>query len=96
MALALGSFGFTRRDQTQYFTATVDEGDIQAVVNATGAINAVTTVQVGSQVSGNIAELNADFNSHVTKGQVVARIDPAIFRRASCKRKLMWPTARQV
>ncbi len=80
VALALGTFGFTRREHVQYFPATVEQGDIQAVVNATGTINAVTTVQVGSQVSGNIAELNADFNSHVTKGQVVARIDPAIFQ----------------
>ncbi len=80
VALALGTFGFTRREQVQYFPSTVEQGDIQAVVNATGTINAVTTVQVGSQVSGNIAELNADFNSHVTKGQVVARIDPAIFQ----------------
>jgi ABC-type lipoprotein export system ATPase subunit/multidrug efflux pump subunit AcrA (membrane-fusion protein) len=80
VALAVGTFGFTRRENVQYFPATVEQGDIQAVVNATGTINAVTTVQVGSQVSGNIAELNADFNSHVTKGQVVARIDPAIFQ----------------
>jgi len=80
VALALGTFGFTRREHVQYFPAAVEQGDIEAVVNATGTINAVTTVQVGSQVSGNIAELNADFNSHVTKGQVVARIDPAIFQ----------------
>ncbi|HXE74241.1 MAG TPA: efflux RND transporter periplasmic adaptor subunit [Candidatus Xenobia bacterium] len=80
VVVALATFGFTRRDHVQYFPATVEQGDIQAVVNATGTINAVTTVQVGSQVSGNIAELHADFNSHVTQGQVVARIDPAIFQ----------------
>ena len=52
---ALATFGFTRRENVQYFPATVEQGDIQAVVNATGTINAVTTVQVGSQVSWNIA-----------------------------------------
>ncbi|MGB9105416.1 MAG: efflux RND transporter periplasmic adaptor subunit, partial [Terriglobales bacterium] len=52
------------------------------VVEATGTINAVTTVQVGSQVSGTIQKLAADFNSHVTKNQVIAEIDPALFRGA--------------
>ena len=64
----------------QYFSAPVEQGDIQALVNATGTINAVTTVQVGSQVSGMVAELSADFNSQVKKGEVVARIDAALFR----------------
>ncbi len=64
----------------QYYTAKVEKGDIAQVVQATGTINAVTTVQVGSQVSGNISQMFADFNSHVTKGQVIAQIDPAIFR----------------
>ncbi|MBI2955914.1 MAG: efflux RND transporter periplasmic adaptor subunit [Acidobacteria bacterium] len=66
--------------EVQYFTAPVEQGDILAVVNATGTINAVTTVQVGTQVSGMVAELSADFNSRVRKGQVIARIDPAIFQ----------------
>ena len=64
----------------QYFTAPVEQGDIQALVNATGTINAVTTVQVGSQVSGMVAELSVDFNSRVQKDEVIARIDPALFR----------------
>ena len=51
-------------------------------VEATGTINAVITVQVGSQVSGTIAKLNADFNSRVHKGDVVALIDPALFKGA--------------
>ena len=50
------------------------------MVEATGTINAVTTVQVGSQVSGTISRLNADFNSRVKKGQVVAQIDPSLFQ----------------
>jgi len=68
------------RSAVQYYAAKVEKGDISQVVQATGTINAVTTVQVGSQVSGTIARLFADFNTQVTKDQVVAQIDPAIFR----------------
>lgn len=63
----------------QYTTAPVSRGTIRALVEATGTINAVTTVQVGSQVSGTISRLNADFNSQVKKGQVIAQIDASIF-----------------
>ena len=73
------AFQFKGNDKPQYFTARVDRGDIREVVEATGTINAVTTVQVGSQVSGTISRLNADFNSQVKKGQVVAQIDPSLF-----------------
>ena len=74
-------YAFGRRGSAapQYFTADVERGDIRAQVDATGTINAVTSVQVGSQVSGTISQLNADFNSQVKKGQVIARIDPSIF-----------------
>ncbi len=78
--LLAGYWTFGNRQAVQYYTAKVEKGDIAQVVQATGTINAVTTVQVGSQVSGNIAQLFADFNSHVKKGQVIAQIDPAIFR----------------
>jgi HlyD family secretion protein len=57
----------------------VERGSITAAISATGNLNAVTTVQVGSQVSGQIKELFVDFNSVVTKGQIIARIDPQIF-----------------
>ena len=60
----------------------MERGDIHDVVEATGTINSVITVQVGSQVSGSIAKLNADFNSRVHKGDVVALIDPALFKGA--------------
>src|SRR3984893_19360606 len=73
------AFQFKGNDKPQYFTTKVDRGDIREVVEATGTINAVTTVQVGSQVSGTISRLNADFNSRVKKGQVVAQIDPSLF-----------------
>src|SRR6266566_4737582 len=75
-------FGLNRGAQAQHFTAKVERGEIDDVVEATGTINAVITVQVGSQVSGTIAKLNADFNSRVHKGDVVALIDPALFKGA--------------
>lgn len=68
------------RQAIQYYTAKVDRGEVSQVVQATGTINPVTSVQVGSQVSGNILKLFADFNSVVKKGQVVAQIDPAVFQ----------------
>jgi HlyD family secretion protein len=76
------AFGLNRSTQAQHFTAKVERGEIDDVVEATGTINAVITVQVGSQVSGSIAKLNADFNSRVHKGDVVALIDPALFKGA--------------
>jgi HlyD family secretion protein len=66
--------------QPGYITAAIDRGDIEAAITATGNVNAVKTVQVGSQVSGNILALYADFNTKVKAGQLVARIDPAIFQ----------------
>ncbi|MHB8608971.1 MAG: efflux RND transporter periplasmic adaptor subunit [Candidatus Acidiferrales bacterium] len=76
------AFGLNRSTQVENFTAKVERGEIDDVVEATGTINAVITVQVGSQVSGTIAKLNADFNSRVHKGDVVALIDPALFKGA--------------
>jgi HlyD family secretion protein len=61
-------------------TAVVSRGDVVQSVKATGTLAAVTTVQVGSQVSGTIASLQADFNSQVKKGQVVARLEPSLFQ----------------
>src|SRR6266852_5258721 len=76
------AFGLNRGGAAQHFTAKVERGEIDDVVEATGTINAVITVQVGSQVSGTIAKLNVDFNSRVHKGNVVALIDPALFQGA--------------
>src|SRR5438876_3122935 len=76
------AFGLNHNNAPQHFTAKVEKGEIHDVVEATGMINAVITVQVGSQVSGTIAKLNADFNSRVHKGDVVALIDPALFKGA--------------
>lgn len=74
--------GLNRNGQVQNFTAKVERGDVNDVVEATGTINAIITVQVGSQVSGTIAKLFVDFNSRVHKGDVIALIDPALFQGA--------------
>src|SRR5689334_19760565 len=63
-----------------YQTATITRGPITQAVTATGTLNPVVNVQVGSQVSGNVSKLFADFNSQVKAGQVVAQIDPALFQ----------------
>ncbi len=60
-------------------TAEVTEGDVIATVEASGTLEAVTTIEVGTQVSGTIKTLGADFNSQVRKGQVVAELDPSLF-----------------
>lgn len=65
-----------------YRTALVEAGDIRASVSATGALSAVRTVEVGTQVSGQIAELRADFNDRVKRGQLIARIDPILQSQA--------------
>jgi len=72
---------YTRRNRTeiQVQTTPLTRGDIVDTVGATGTLQAVTTVQVGSQVSGNIQWLGADFNSIVKQGQVIARLDPSLF-----------------
>jgi HlyD family secretion protein len=79
---AVVTVGFLARGHSGYSATyrfvTVDRGDIESTVSSTGTLNAVTTVQVGAQVSGQIAELHADFNSHVRRGQLIARLDPAL------------------
>jgi HlyD family secretion protein len=67
--------GGSKKDE-QYKTEKIDRGNITMTVTATGTISAVTTVQVGSQVSGVISRLYANFNSHVTQGQLLAELDP--------------------
>jgi HlyD family secretion protein len=65
--------------EIQVMTAPATRGDVIDSVGATGTLQAVTTVLVGSQVSGNISWLGADFNSIVKKGQVIARVEPSVF-----------------
>ncbi|HET7040089.1 MAG TPA: efflux RND transporter periplasmic adaptor subunit, partial [Gemmatimonadales bacterium] len=70
------------KPRLQLDSAAVDRGRIVAKVTATGTLSAIVTVQVGSQVSGRIAALHADFNSSVKKGQLIAKIDPQLFQAA--------------
>ena len=94
-AVALfAAFRLTRKEKPQYFASKVERGDIRDVVEATGTINAVITVQVGSQVSGTIQTLYADFNSRVKKGQVIAKIDSALFQGAVLQAKADLENAR--
>ena len=73
--LAAGLFLLRGREEaTRFTTGTIDRGDVVEVVGATGLLEAVTTVQLGSQVSGTIQSLYADFNSTVKKGQVVKAV----------------------
>src|SRR5262245_43525732 len=81
------AFNLRGKGPVQYYTAKVETGEVKQVVEATGTINAVITVQVGSQVSGTIAKLLVDFNSHVKKGQVIAQIDPPLFQGALSQAK---------
>lgn len=70
----------SKNAEATYRTEKVSKGDIVMSITATGTVNAVTTVQVGTQVSGTIKEIFVDFNSPVRKGQIIAKIDPALFQ----------------
>jgi len=63
----------------EFMTEPITRGDITTAVTATGTVNAVTTVNVGTQVSGRVKDIYVDYNSRVTKGEVIAQIDPALF-----------------
>jgi HlyD family secretion protein len=83
VVIAVVGVFFMRRPGTaaiQYFTATADNGSLRNVVNATGVIQTVVTVQIGSQVSGQVEELYADFNSVVKRGQLLAKLDARNFQ----------------
>src|ERR1044071_8287730 len=66
----------------RFETVAIDRGPIVAKVTATGTLSALVTVQVGTQVSGRIKQIFVDFNSPVKKGQVIAKIEPALFEAA--------------
>src|ERR1043165_4809607 len=80
MLVAAGGFWYWggNANAAEYMTAKVERGNLRNTVTATGTLQAVTTVQVGSQASGTISALYADFNSIVKKGQVIAQLDPAV------------------
>ena len=89
LALAVGAWlisGARKSDAAEYRFATVERDDLEATVSSTGTLSAVTTVQVGTQVSGKVVAIHADFNDRVKKGQLIAQIDPLLLRadRARC------------
>ena len=77
-----GFFFLKRTPEISYKTAKIERGTIVSAVAATGNLSAVTTVQVGTQVSGTIQKLYVDYNSRVKKGQAIAEIDPSLFNAA--------------
>jgi HlyD family secretion protein len=81
VALVVHRAAFAKESAAWRFT-TVERGDVESTVSATGTLGAVTTVSVGTQVSGQISELLVDFNDVVKKGQLLARIDPTLQRQA--------------
>ena len=82
LVLTGATFWFFNRNGNEvvspYRFVTIEQGDLEAVVSSTGTLNAVTTVQVGTQVSGIISHIFVDFNDKVRKGQIVARIDTTL------------------
>jgi HlyD family secretion protein len=83
VAIAVGAFLYAKHrnaEAVQYQTATVARGDLTQAVTATGQLNPVVNVQVGSQISGRISKLYADFNSPVTQGQLIAEIDASTYQ----------------
>src|SRR5512133_2193676 len=77
-----GFFYLKRTPEVSYKTVKIERGTVVASVSATGNLSAVTTVQVGTQVSGTIQKLYVDYNSRVKKGQTIAEIDPSLFNAA--------------
>ena len=82
------------RNRPHYQEAKVERGDIVSVINSTGTVQPVLRVQVGTFVSGPIAELLVDFNDRVKKGQILARIDPRIYKAAVARDKASLATAK--
>ncbi|MBV6422634.1 MAG: Macrolide export protein MacA [Steroidobacteraceae bacterium] len=85
IAVAVGGYAWTkltREEASPYRFAKVERADVRAAVAATGTLSAVTTVQVGTQVSGRVVAIYADFNDTVKKGQLIARIDPTLLEQA--------------
>ena len=85
LLVATGFVIYRRNDASAapaYRFATIERGNLQSTVSATGALSAVTTVQVGTQVSGQISAIHVDFNDKVKKGQLLARIDPTLQQQA--------------
>jgi len=98
IAAGAGGYVYFRHghgDPLNFNTVAAARGELTKLVTATGTLNPVVNVTVGSQVSGRISKLNVDFNSPVTKGEVIAEIDPRPIRRRSSRAPPICPTRRQ-
>jgi HlyD family secretion protein len=98
-ALGVGGYALSRKlspgpQAVRFETLPVDQGSIVSTVTASGTLSALVTVQVGSQVSGRIQEILVDFNSIVKKGQVIARIDPQMWKAAVAQARASWLATR--
>jgi HlyD family secretion protein len=94
---AWGVWAYRKQKQVpepKFRTAKVESANVSAKVTATGTLSARVTVQVGSQVSGRIMELAADFNSEVKKGQVIAKLDPRLFQATLARARASHAQAR--
>ncbi|HMK74283.1 MAG TPA: efflux RND transporter periplasmic adaptor subunit, partial [Myxococcaceae bacterium] len=95
LLLAVGGWRVLRRPAPiPYETATADKGPIVARITATGVVSALVTVQVGVQVSGRIIQLPVDFNSPVKKGQLIAKLDPALYQAGVDQARANWVAAK--
>lgn len=84
----LGGYACTPQKQVDsYLTKKLEKGDITEKITATGTINPISTVNIGTQVSGTISEILVDYNTKVTKGQLLAQIDPALFEATVAQKK---------
>ena len=93
-SMTVGAFHSRHTTISAPVTAPVTRGDIVSVVVATGTLDAVTTVEVGSEVTGTIESLGADFNQIVRKGQILARLDPSIYQTTLDQAKAALASAR--
>ena len=97
IAVVAGAWYFTRKRgaaATEFITGKVERGTIRKVVNATGTVQSVLTVQVGSQVTGQVQALYADYNSVVKQGQLLAKIDPRRYQADVSGAGRSWPRRR--
>lgn len=88
LVAVLGVYACAPKKQVEsYLTKKLEKGDITEKITATGTINPISTVNIGTQVSGTISEILVDYNTKVTKGQLLAQIDPALFEATVAQKK---------
>lgn len=83
-------YGCSGKEESRYETQKLERGKIIQKITASGIINPISTVNIGTQVSGSISEIFVDYNSAVKKGQLLAQIDPALFEATVANDGLLW------